>query len=166
MKYGKEGCRERRDGLMGGKNVPAKVIKAAYLKADGSFTVETSLIMPMILICIIIIIFMNGCLHDMVTISSVSVESGLARDEMTDAERDQLISQRTMFMHQAAFSRKNGWFYENLSWKASYNFPFQGLINMLLRDSVMTFSGKSSHMKNNMTVIMRYLYPDKKESEE
>ena len=143
-----------------------KAKKAAGIKAEGSFTVETSMIMPMILICILIIIFMNGCLHDMVAISSLSVESGLAGEEMTDAQRDQLIGQRTMFMHQASFSRKSNWFYENLSWKASYDFPMKGLIGMVLNDSAMSFSGKSSHMKDNMTVVMRYLYPDKKESEE
>lgn len=126
-----------------------------YVKA--SITVETTLVMPLILACIMLLLIMNGYLHDMVVINGISVE--VLYSEADDKEEIfyESIQQRTLWMQDVDFSESEDLFKTTVTWQKTYSLPLKGLISLLIADTEIELSGGARKQAYSMSKIIRYV---------
>lgn len=129
-------------------------------KIDGlkaSITVETTLIMPIVLACIILLIVMNGYLHDMVILNGISAEVLYA--DMEDREKIfyEETQKRSLWLQNVEFAETEDLFNRTVTWKQTFSLPLKGMLSMVTGESQIDLSGSIQKSVWSMPQIIRYV---------
>lgn len=130
-------------------------IKIHSLKA--SVTVETTFLMPLILACVMLLLIMNGYLHDMVVLNGISVE--VLHSEIEDKEEIfyESVQQKTLWLQDVDFSENEDLFKSTVTWQKTYSLPLKGLLSLIIADTEIDLSGNVRKQAWSMPQIIRYI---------
>ena len=130
--------------------------RTCYLKA--SVTVETTLIMPLILSCIMLLIIMNGYLHDTVILNGIAAEV-LYADEESDAEKlfYEEMEKRALWIKQVEVSENEDPLSTTISWETVYTLPLKNMLSAVTGEEEVELAGKVGKQSWSMAQIIRYV---------
>ena len=130
--------------------------RTCYLNA--SVTVETTLIMPLILSCIVLLIIMNGYLHDTVILNGIAAEV-LYADEESDAEKlfYEETEKRVLWLKQVEVSKNEDPLSTTISWETVYALPLKKMLSAVTGEEEVELSGKVGKQSWSMAQIIRYV---------
>lgn len=123
----------------------------------ASVTVETTFLMPLILACIVLLIIMNGYLHDLVILNGMSVEVLYAESGNREVLLEEETQNRLFWLSNTAFSEAEDPLKRTISWKYKYPFPLKGLLNMIIDEKELELSGEVQKQAWSMSQIIRYV---------
>lgn len=125
----------------------------------ASVTVEITLIMPVVLACLVLLIVINGYLHDMVVMNGISTEVLYADTESGDAEKmfQQIIQGQLFWRSNVECSENEDPMKRTITWKNKYSFPLKGILNMVISKNDPELSGKVQKQAWSMSQIIRYV---------
>lgn len=130
--------------------------RTCYLKA--SVTVETTLIMPLILSCIMLLIIMNGYLHDTVILNGIAAEV-LYADEESEAEKlfYEEMEKRVLWLKQVEVSENEDPLSTTISWETVYALPLKNMLSAVTGEEEVELAGKVGKQSWSMAQIIRYV---------
>lgn len=123
----------------------------------ASVTVESALIIPLIMACIVLLIVVNGYLHDLVIINGKAVE--ILYSECEDQEvllRDEIQAQ-LFWENSVDISESENHISRSITWKNRFSFPLKGLLSMILDQNELEVSGEVQRQSWSMSQIIRYV---------
>ncbi|MDD7388465.1 MAG: hypothetical protein PUG60_02190 [Lachnospiraceae bacterium] len=123
----------------------------------ASVTVETTLIMPMILACFIFLIVINGYLHDMVVMNGRTVEVLYSETEDTEKLIQENLQGQLFWQSNVEYSKDENPLKTTIIWKNKYSFPLKGIMNMVINETEPEVSGKVEKQTWSMSQIIRYV---------
>lgn len=123
----------------------------------ASITVENTFLMPLILACIVLLIIMNGYLHDLVILNGMSVEVLYAESGNREMLLQEETQGRLFWLSNTVFSETEDPFKRKITWKNNYSFPLNGLLNMIIDKKELELSGEVQKQAWSMSQIIRYV---------
>lgn len=124
---------------------------------EGSYTVEYSMVMPAVIMCILLIVFLNLYLHDEVVMNSIATEavySALAEGEMEDYVQN-CSGSRALFLPSIAWSCNKSLVERSVLWNSSFSLPLASLFTTILRNTSITLDGGCKRYPWNMAQVLR-----------
>ena len=111
---------------------------------SASVTVETTLVMPVVLACLVLLIVINGYLHDMVVMNGISTEILYADAESEDAEKlfRETTQGQLFWKSNVDYSENEDPMKKTIIWKNKSFFPLKGILNMIIGETNTELSGK------------------------
>lgn len=134
-------------------------LKQRYMMrgVKASITVETTLVMPLILACIMLLIIMNGYLHDMVVLDAISVEVLYSEGEEKEKIFYEESQHRVLWLQNVDFSETEDVFKQHVIWKKTYSLPLKGLLSFVIGETEIDLSGDVQKQSWSMPQIIRYI---------
>lgn len=123
----------------------------------ASVTVETTLIMPLILACLVFLIIINGYLHDLVVVTGSSVEVLYSETEDMEKLFQENVQGQLFWQSNVVYSENEDPMRKSITWKNKYSFPLKGLLNMIISETEPELSGKVQKQAWSMSQIIRYV---------
>lgn len=122
----------------------------------ASFTVEASMVMPLILACIILLIFMNFYLHDMIVLNAFGEELLYA-----EGESDMLIQQEAernmIVLRNVKLEKTENLVTKQVVWNKTYRIPLQKFISAIGGKSEVELEGKLTSKSYSMSKAIRFI---------
>ena len=123
----------------------------------ASITVETTLVMPIILACIMLLIIMNGYLHDTVVLNGISVEVLYSDEEDKENIFCEEVQKRSLWLKNAEVSEQEDVFNTAVAWNKTYSLPLSGLLSFIVDETEIELSGGTQRQAWSMPQIIRYI---------
>lgn len=123
----------------------------------ASVTVETTLIMPVILACLVFLIVMNGYLHDLVVMNGITVEVLYSETEDMEKLIQENLQGQLFWQSNVECSKDENPLKTTIIWKNKYSFPLKGILNMIINETEPEVSGKVQKQAWSMSQIIRYV---------
>lgn len=126
---------------------------------SASVTVETTLVMPVVLACLVLLIVINGYLHDMVVMNGISTEILYADAESENAEKlfRETTQGQLFWKSNIDYSENEDPMKKTIIWKNKSFFPLKGILKMIIGDNNTELSGKVQKQAWSMSQIIRYV---------
>lgn len=137
------------------KSEPKACRRKQSIKA--SITVETTLIMPLVLACIMLLIVMNGYLRDTVVLNGISVEVLYSDREDREKIFYEETQQRCLWLQSVEFSEKEDLFNRSVTWQKTYSLPLKGILSMVTGENEIDLSGGVQKRVWSVPQIIRYV---------
>lgn len=120
----------------------------------ASFTVEASMVMPLLLGCIILLIFMNFYLHDLIVLNASGEELLYA-----SGESDRLIQQEaetnTIVLRNVKLEKTENLVTKQVVWDKRYRIPLQEFISAIGGKPEVQLAGKMTSKSYSMSKVIR-----------
>lgn len=131
--------------------------KCIISRMKGSFTVESTLIMPLILACIVLLIVVNGYLHDYTILNGLAVEVLYSENEDKELLLRNEMQSQFFWMSNLDISESENHIDKAIAWKNKVSFPLKGLLNMIIDETDLEVSGEVHKQAWSMSQIIRYV---------
>lgn len=126
-------------------------------KSKGSYTVEYSFVMPVVILCLFLIVIMNLYLHDETVLDSIAttaVYSGMEKGEMLDY-MEQISGSRRLFLPKPDYACEESMVEKGASWSCSFSLPMAELFRELVKETRVTLDGGCKRYPWNMAQVLR-----------
>lgn len=123
----------------------------------GSVTVEAALIMPLILACVVLLIVVNGYLHDLVILNGTAVEVLYSESEDKEKLFQEEVQNQLFWMSNMNISENENPISKSMIWKYNFSFPMEGLLAAIIDETELEISGEVQKQAWSMPQIIRYV---------
>lgn len=123
----------------------------------ASITVESTLITLCVLACVVLLIIMNGYLHDQVVLNGICVEILYSDQKNIEKVCQEEIQDRILWLTDVKFAKNENSFRKTISWNSKYTLPVDDLLAIVLSENSLKMAGKVQKQGWSMSQIIRYV---------